>query len=122
MRTLATACLTIAAALGGMLQTAQESQPGTTEIKALAGKYQMERAHVVKMGIDKRFPPALLSRADESAKRGEVALQEGRFLQAREAFRQARWQLPYQAFRLPNHVARVLGNTRLRHAGAIHAV
>lgn len=118
--------------LGGMLlllgvaaiqSAAQETRlPTADEIKALQAKYQAERDKVVKDGIAKRFLPVLLEKAEEIAKRGEAALTSGRLLQASEAFRQARWQLPYQSTQVPDHVARVLGNLRLRHSHEIHAV
>src|SRR5207253_1214039 len=55
--------------------------------------------------------------------KAESALAAGRLLQAAEAIRQARWQLPYQAPGTPDeHVARVIGNPRLRHAEKIFAV
>ncbi|HWY86038.1 MAG TPA: hypothetical protein VNX28_04905, partial [Gemmataceae bacterium] len=108
--------------LGGPFASAQEATPTSDGIKILAAKYQSERAQVVKEGIDKRFPPLLVDKADAIAKRGEAAWKAGRFAQAGEAYRQARWQLPYQSARVPDHVVRILGNMRLRHAGAVHAI
>src|SRR5262249_11880445 len=52
----------------------------------------------------------------------DAALEAGRLLQATEAFRQARWQLPYQGPSFPDHVARVFGNLRVRHGNEILAV
>ena len=107
----------------GPFVAAEEANAPTTEaIKALAAKFQAERGQVLKEGIDKRFPPLLLDKADAIARRGEAALKAGRFVEAGEAFRQARWQLPYQAPQVPGHVVRILGNMRLRHAGGIHAI
>ena len=96
---------------------AQETRlPTVDEIKALQAKYQAEHAAVVKDGSAKRFLPILLDKAQEMAKKGEAALASGRLLQANEAFRQARWQLPYQSHQVPkDFVARIIGNLRLRH-------
>ncbi len=49
-------------------------------------------------------------------------MQSGRLQQASEAYRQARWQLPYQSIQVPDHVSRIFGNMRLRHANEIRAV
>ena len=43
-------------------------------------------------------------------------------LQASEAIRQARWQLPYQPIGVPDNVSRIIGNLRLRHSREINAV
>ena len=97
--------------------------PSVEQVREVQTKFNGERNAVVAKGIAKRFLPSFLERADEIAKRGEQALGENRLLQASEAFRQARWQLPYQSPQVPaQHVARVLGNLRLRHALEIHAV
>jgi len=104
----------------GMAQEAKLPLP--VDIKALATKYQAEREQVIKQGVAKRFPSLFLDRADAMAKRGTEALNAGRLSQSAEAFRQARWQLPYQAPQVPDHVSRILGNMRLRHAGSIQAV
>ena len=73
------------------------------DIQMLAAKYHAERDKVVKDGVAQRFPPILLAKAEELAQRGAAALKEGRLLQASEAFRQARWQLPYQSAQVPDH-------------------
>ncbi len=115
----ASGLLFLAAAIG----TAEESvAPARDDILALQAKYQAERDQAIKDGVAQRFLPVLLDKAEEIAKRGEAALQAGRLLQASEAFRQARWQLPYQTSQVPEHVARILGNMRLRHANEIHAL
>ncbi len=102
---------------------AQETRvPTADQIKELATKYQQERDQAMKTGAAQRFSPQLMEKAEEIAKRGAVALQEGRFFQAAEAFRQARWQLPYQAPQLPDHVSRILGNMRLRHSDTVVAL
>ena len=101
-------------ALGGMTRL-----PTIEEVKDLQKQFQEERAALVKSGGDKRFLPDLLNHADAMARRGDVALEKGRLLQATEAFRQARWQLPYHGPHFPDHVVRVFGNLRLRHGNEI---
>lgn len=103
---------------------AQETKlPTADDVKTLQSKYQQERDAAVKKGIAKRFLPALLERADALSQKAESALAAGRFLQATEAIRQARWQLPYQAPGTPQeHLARIIGNPRLRHGQKIMAV
>ncbi len=97
--------------------------PTADEVTTLLAKYQAERDGAVKTGVAQRFQPALLERAEVLAKKGQTALAAGRFLQAAEALRQARWQLPYQAPGTPKeHVARIIGNPRLRHAAPIFAL
>jgi WD40 repeat protein len=107
----------------GPLYAQATKLPAAEEVKALQAKYQSERDEAVKKGIARRFPPALIERADALAQKGEAALTAGRLLQASEALRQARWQLPYQAPGTPaEHVARIIGNPRLRHSQPILAV
>jgi WD40 repeat protein len=116
------------AAVGLLLAAAtapgQEGKlPTAEEVKALAAQYQAERDEALKTGVAKRFQPALLEKADELAKKAQAALAGGRLLQASEALRQARWQLPYQVPGTPaEHVARIIGNPRLRHGQPIFAV
>ncbi|MBI2805281.1 MAG: hypothetical protein HYX68_09920 [Planctomycetes bacterium] len=89
--------------------------PTADEVKALQAKFRQEREKAVKSGVAGRFIPVILEKADELAKKSDVALAAGRLLQAGEAIRQARWQLPYQPSGVPEHVARIIGNLRLRH-------
>lgn len=96
--------------------------PTADDIKALQQKYRDERDRIEKAGIAKRFLPAIMDKAEELAKKGETALAAGRLLQASEAIRQARWQLPYQPAGVPDNVSRIIGNLRLRHAREINAV
>jgi WD40 repeat protein len=116
-------CLPILIALLAMTAHGQPGRNVTVEeVKALQAAYQTEHARVVKEGIAERFLPGLRDKAEEIAKKAEAALAAGRFLQAAEAYRQARWQLPYQPGTMPNHVRRVLGNLRLRHPQMITCV
>ncbi len=96
--------------------------PTADDVKALQAKYRAERDKIVKEGIAKRFIPAIMDKADELYKKSEVATTGGRFLQASEAIRQARWQLPYQPVGVPDNVSRIIGNLRLRHSREINAV
>jgi WD40 repeat protein len=97
--------------------------PTAAEVKALQSKFQQERETAIKKGVARRFQPALLERADALAVKSEASLTAGRLLQATEAIRQARWQLPYQAPGTPTeHLARIIGNQRLRHGASILAL
>jgi WD40 repeat protein len=93
--------------------------PTAEEVKRLQTAYRAERDLVVKSKAQARFLPDLFERAEANAKRADAAIATGRFLQAAEAYRQARWQLPYEGPKFPPHVARVLGNLRLRHGDKI---
>ncbi len=103
------------------LAQAQTAVP-PADVQQLQKLYDAERNRAVQEGSVKRSLPGLLEKADEFAKKGADALAGGRFLQAAEAYRQARWQLPYQPGHMPDHVSRVLGNFRLRHARVITCV
>jgi len=96
--------------------------PSPEKIQEWAMKYQAERDNVLQKGIAKRFLPVLMEKADTFAQRGAAALKAGRLVQAGEAYRQARWQLPYQSPYVPDHVAQILGSMRLRHANEIYAL
>ena len=107
----------------GVFLNAQPTRlPTADEVKAVQAKYRAERDKIVKEGIAKRFPPAIMDKADELARKSDTALAAGRLLQASEAIRQARWQLPYQPVGVPEHVSRIIGNLRLRHSREIKAV
>lgn len=96
--------------------------PTAAEVKALQAKFKEEHAKIVKDGIAKRFIPAIMDKAEELAKKSDAALASGRLLQASEAIRQARWQLPYQPIGVPDNVSRIIGNLRLRHSREINVV
>ena len=91
--------------------------PAVADAKALRERFLLEREQAVKA----RFPAETLARADELAKRGEAALQDDPKAAARH-FRDARWQLPYLPAGLPEHVVRVLGESRMRHADRVNAL
>ncbi len=69
-----------------------------------------------------KFPPEAIAKADDLARRGEAALQADNSKAAARYFRDARWQLPYLPAGLPEHVVRVLGESRLRHADRVNAL
>jgi WD40 repeat protein len=98
---------------------AQGPEPAAREMQA---RYRAEHAALLKDDLAKRYPADLLVTAEILAKRADAALAAGRFGQAIEGFRQARWQLPYNAPEVPAHTARVFGKLRLRHAAAVNAV
>src|SRR5438309_2358956 len=108
------ACAFCLVFLTGAVVGAQENRPATKEeVRALATSFQAERAKLLKES--KHATPAFLLKADELAKRGTAALTAGQLSEAQDAFRKARWQLPYLPAQMPGHVVRVLGNMRLRH-------
>src|ERR1043166_2130997 len=72
--------------------SSQETKlPGADDVRVLQTKFRQERDTVVKTGAAKRFLPILLEKAEEFGKRADAALDAGRFLQASQLFRQARW-------------------------------
>jgi WD40 repeat protein len=101
------------------LGTTTGAQPSTTpDAKELQEKFQTEREQAVKA----KFPPESLARADELAKRAEAALMADNPKAAARYFRDARWQLPYLPAGLPEHVVRVFGESRMRHADRVNAL
>lgn len=107
----------------GALNAQESKLPSDAEVKALQSKYQAERRDLLKNGIDKRFPPDLMKKAEELAGRADKALIDGRLLQASAGYRQARWTLPYQPLQVPAaHVSMILGSLRLRHNGEVTAI
>ena len=93
----------------------QVNLPSLEDVKELKARYESERANLVRDGIAKKFSPSLLDKAAEWAERAEKARADGRIGQAAASYRHARWQLPYAPKGLPDHVAWVSGNFRLRH-------
>jgi WD40 repeat protein len=103
----------------GFALAGETQLPTVDDVKALQKHYKAERDVLIKSGAATRFLPNLFDLADSIANRGDSALEGGRLLAASEAYRQARWQLPYQGPGFPQHVARVFGNMRLRHGDEI---
>src|SRR5436190_16592286 len=86
------------------------------KVRDLQTKYQAERAAADSQGLARKFSPACYQRADALAKQGAAALAANRLLEARDLFCQARWNLPAPPLGLPDHVARLCGDGRFRHA------
>jgi WD40 repeat protein len=120
LRSLAAVAGAVAATVGMAFAGAGGTRlPTLEEAKSWQKSYRQERETLVKTGALKRFLPDLLDHAEAIARRADAALAKGRLLQATEAYRQARWQLPYQGPHLPDHVSRIFGNLRLRHGNEI---
>lgn len=98
-----------------LLAAGDTQLPTNAAVTQLQGTYRAERDRLATTGAAKLFLPDLLAKAEFIAKRGDDALANGRLLQATEAYRQARWQLPYYPSDFPTNVSRVFGNLRLRH-------
>src|SRR5436190_10312661 len=109
LRPLALLLLTVAT--GVPFAGAQPSEPTAKDVQALKEKFQTEREQATKA----KFPADTLTRSDELAKRAEAALKDENFQAALRHLRDARWQLPYLPPGLPEHVTRVLGESRMRH-------
>ena len=108
--------------LGSSVDAQPTKLPTADDVKGVQAKYRAERDKIVKDGSAKRFLPAIMDKAEELAKKSDAALVGGRLLQASEAIRQARWQLPYQPIGVPDNVSRIIGNLRLRHSREINTV
>lgn len=80
------------------------------DLAALADKFKAERAAAA-AGV----APDALAPADDLAARAAAAKAAGNLKAAARYYRDARWQLPYLPPGLPPHVARVLGDSRMRH-------
>src|SRR5208283_4419998 len=63
-----------------------------------------------------------MKQAELFAKKADAALAAGRLIEAADAYRDARWLLPALPSDLPEHVTRVLGSARMRHADRIEDV
>src|SRR5215207_8912845 len=97
---------------------AQPAEPGADEVKVLKEKFRAEREQALKA----KFPTDTFTKADELAKRAEAATKDENFKAALRHLRDARWQLPYLPPGLPEHVTRVLGESRMRHADRVNAL
>ncbi len=69
-----------------------------------------------------KAPAAELVPADALAAEAEAAAKAGDFVAAARLAREARWLLPAPPAGLPEHVRRVFGAGRLRHAGRVNAL
>lgn len=98
--------------------TSWGAEPTAADVKVLAEKFQSEREQAVKA----KFPQETLLLADELAKRAQAAAAAEDYKTAARQIRDARWQLPYLPPGLPDHVVRVFGESRLRHADRINQI
>src|SRR5688500_13358880 len=97
---------------------AQPPEPTAKDVQALKEKFQIERDQAAKA----KFPADALKRANELATRAEAAVKDENFKAALRHLRDARWQLPYLPPGLPEHVTRVLGESRMRHADRVNSL
>ena len=88
------------------------------DVTALRDALRREREEALKA----KFPPESLVAADDLARRAEAALEAGDRKAAARHLRDARWQVPFLPRGLPEHVVRVFGEVRLRHADRVNAV
>ncbi len=109
------ALLFLSAALAAAQQPAE---PGADEVKALQEKFLAEREQALKA----KFSAEALARADELADRAAAAAKAQNYRGALRLLRDARWQVPYRPPGLPEHVARVLGESRMRHPDRVTAL
>lgn len=115
MRSVGIILLIILSSASVLPQAWGESEPSPQE---LLERFRAERDEAVHA----KFPPEALARADELAARGEAALRANNPTAAARYLRDARWQLPFLPPGLPEHVVRVLGESRLRHADRVNAL
>src|SRR5262249_34552256 len=112
--------ISLAAGLFVVLATVGNGQdapkPLTAEaVKELQAKFRAERADAESSGLTKKFSPEWFARADAFAKKGDDSLNANRLLEARDSFQKARLQLPGLPPDLPADVARIFGDSKLRH-------
>src|SRR5260370_9609937 len=102
-----------ALALALTLGAAEGPKPPTAEeVRDVQARYQAERKAAETAGLTKKFAPEWFRRADELAKKGDAALAAGRLLEARDAFRGARWQVPGLPADFPAHIPPAFGDLR----------
>ncbi len=94
------------------------SAPTAKEVQALRAKYDAERETSLKA----KFPPVAFAKSDLLLKRADAAIKSENYRAAARYLHDARWQLPFTTPGLPAHVTRVLGESRMRHAGRVNAL
>src|SRR5262245_48128566 len=82
----------------------EDKLPTAEDVKELQKQYETERDAITGSDLAKKFSPQAIKQAETIAKKGTAALKAGRIMQAREAFRQARWVLPAVPLDLPENV------------------
>ncbi|MBN9522106.1 hypothetical protein J0H58_26910 [bacterium] len=105
------------------LVTRAAAQPEKTadpapDVAGLSARYVEERAAAAAAG----FPAGRLAPADDLAAKAAAADKAGNARGAARYYRDARWQLPYLPAGLPQHVGRVLGESRVRHPARVNAL
>ncbi len=88
------------------------------DFQALAEKFRAERAESLKLGE----PAERMAPADGYFAKAEAALKDKNAVLAARLVRDARWALPARPMGLPEHVERVIGYVRLRHADRVNAM
>src|SRR5208282_4582106 len=91
-------------------------------VRELQAKYKTEREAAVKSGAADKVSAEAMKQAELFAKKADAALAAGRLIEAADSYRDARWLLPALPSDLPEHVTRVLGSARMRHADRIEDV
>lgn len=88
------------------------------DVTALLTKFRDERAADLKLGE----PADRMAAADQYAAKAEAAAKAENYALAAKLLREARWALPARPLGLPDHVERVIGYVRLRHADRVNAM
>src|SRR5258707_9377264 len=112
--------------IGDVWQTVAADNPKSLtvdEVKALQKVYESERQAAETSGLTKKFSPDWYGRADAFAAKGKQLQENAAHLQeAYEEFKKARWQLPSLPTDLPEHVARIFGDAKLRHNHVVESL
>ena len=82
----------------------------STPADLVRGHGHMDGLRAREGGVLGKFSLDLSKRAGQMAQRGDAALAGNRLVEARAAFREARWYLPAVPADFPPHVARVFGD------------
>lgn len=109
--------LTATAVFACLLSIGTRSPAADDPAPAILAQFVTERQEAARF-----FTPAELATADRLAKRAEEALAEDNPAAAARLARDARWVLPFRPAGLPEHVVRVIGTARLRHADRINDI
>lgn len=107
----------LALVVAGLPSRLVADEPKPEPIEAALEKFAEERAEA-----KEQFDEAELAVADRVANRAREAFDEKELATAARLIRDARWLLPIRPANLPEHVSRVIGGSRLRHADRINAV
>src|SRR5262249_1979129 len=108
--------------LGAAAADPPAAAPPADDAKDLQTRVRPQPAQAPPQGLTRKISPHWDQKAHALARRGDEALAAGRLVEAADAFRKARWHLPGPPAGLPDHVARLFGDGRLRHAQPVQAV